>query len=159
MPKEKIVEPEYVRLLSEELHRNHSVIVFTNGIFDLLHPGHIHYLSEARKLGTDLIVGLNSDASASRIKGERRPLNPLAARAEIVAALEAVSFVTWFEDDTPAELIGRVRPDILVKGGDWEVEKIVGKNLVESYGGKVLAIPYLSGYSTTALIEKILKTT
>lgn len=158
MPKDKIVDPEYVRLLSEELRRNTSVIVFTNGIFDLLHPGHVHYLQEARKLGTHLMVALNSDASARRIKGERRPLNSLDERAEVLAALEAVSFVTWFEDDTPAEIIRNVHPNVLVKGSDWETEKIIGKNLVESYGGKVLTIPYLSGYSTSALIEKILKT-
>jgi rfaE bifunctional protein nucleotidyltransferase chain/domain len=159
MPKEKIVEPEYVRLLSEELRRNGSVIVFTNGIFDLLHPGHVHYLDEARNLGTHLLVALNSDASTKRVKGEQRPLNSLAARAEVLAALEAVSFVTWFEEDTPAEIIRSAHPNILVKGSDWKKEKIVGKELVESYGGKVLTIPYLSGYSTSALIEKILKTT
>lgn len=159
MPKGKIVEPEYVRLLSEELHRKGSLIVFTNGIFDLLHPGHVHYLNEARSLGTHLIVALNSDASAKRIKGEPRPLNSLDARAEVLAALEAVSFVTWFDEDTPAEMIRSVLPNILVKGSDWEMERIVGKNLVESYGGRVLTIPYLSGYSTSALIEKILKIT
>jgi rfaE bifunctional protein nucleotidyltransferase chain/domain len=158
MPKDKIVDPEYVRLLSEELRRNNSVLVFTNGIFDLLHPGHVHYLNEARKLGTHLMVALNSDASARRIKGDRRPLNSLDERVEVLAALEAVSFVTWFEEDTPAEIIRSVHPNVLVKGSDWETEKIVGKNLVESYGGKVLTIPYLSGYSTSALIEKILKT-
>ncbi len=133
------------------------MIVFTNGIFDLLHPGHVEYLTAAREMGSHLIVGINSDVSTRRIKGEKRPLIPMQFRAEVLAALGVVSHVTWFEEDTPAEIIRKVRPAILVKGGDWKTEQIVGKEFVESYGGKVLSIPYLSGTSTTAMIEKILK--
>ncbi len=157
MPKSKVVPPEEVSFLCDRLRDQGALIVFTNGIFDLLHPGHVDYLTKARELGTDLIVGLNSDDSTRRIKGEQRPLIPLQFRAEVLSALSAVNYVTWFEEDTPAELIRKVRPAVLVKGGDWKPEQIVGKDFVESYGGKVLSIPYLSGYSTTAMIEKILK--
>jgi len=157
MAKSKVVSPKEVSSLCDRLRREKAVIVFTNGIFDLLHPGHVEYLSAAREMGTHLIVGINTDESTRRIKGEKRPLIPMESRAEVLAALSAVSYVTWFEEDTPAEIIRKVRPAILVKGGDWKPEQIVGRDFVESYDGKVFSIPYLPGTSTTAMIEKILK--
>jgi len=157
MAKSKVVSPKEVSSLCDRLRREKAVIVFTNGIFDLLHPGHVEYLSAAREMGTHLIVGINTDESTRRIKGEKRPLIPMESRAEVLAALSAVSYVTWFEEDTPAEIIRKVRPAILVKGGDWKPEQIVGRDFVESYGGKVSSIPYIPGTSTSAMIEKILK--
>ncbi len=157
MAKSKVVSPKEVSSLCDRLRREKAVIVFTNGIFDLLHPGHVEYLSAAREMGTHLIVGINTDESTRRIKGEKRPLIPMESRAEVLAALSAVSYVTWFEEDTPAEIIRKVRPAILVKGGDWKPEQIVGRDFVESYGGNVSSIPYIPGTSTSAMIEKILK--
>lgn len=130
-------------------------VVFTNGCFDLLHPGHVRYLEQARSLGDALIVAINSDASVRRLKGPTRPLLPEADRARVLAALAAVDFVTVFSDDTPYALIQALEPDVLVKGGDWRVRDIVGGDLVRSYGGRVLSLPYLPGYSTTALVERI----
>lgn len=153
----KIIGPEELSSTCERLHQEKAVVVFTNGIFDILHPGHIQYLTEARALGTHLVVGLNTDASASRLKGSRRPIMPLEQRLEVLAAFEVVSFVSWFDEDTPAQIVRKVRPEVLVKGGDWTPEQIVGKEFVESYGGKVLSLPFLPGYSTTAIIEKIIK--
>ncbi|HSP06108.1 MAG TPA: D-glycero-beta-D-manno-heptose 1-phosphate adenylyltransferase [Acidobacteriota bacterium] len=152
----KIIEPAYITVLCEELHRRGAVIVFTNGVFDLLHPGHVQYLAEARAMGSHLIVALNTDESVRHIKGAGRPIVPLDARAEVMAAMECVSFVTWFDEDTPAEIVRMVRPDILVKGSDWPPDRIVGKDSVEAYGGRVLNLPLLEGYSTTAIIKKIL---
>jgi D-beta-D-heptose 7-phosphate kinase/D-beta-D-heptose 1-phosphate adenosyltransferase len=106
-------------------------------------------------LGTDLIVALNADESVRRIKGQLRPVMKLEERLEVLSALECVHFVTWFDDDTPAEIIRLVKPDVLVKGGDWKPESIVGKNFVESYGGRVLSLPFVSGYSTTSILQKI----
>ena len=152
----KIIHPAYVSVLCEELHRRGAVIVFTNGVFDLLHPGHVQYLAEARALGTHLIVALNTDESAQRIKGLGRPIVPLEARAEVLAAMECVGFVTWFHEETPADIIRLVKPDVLVKGGDWSPDRIVGRDFVESRGGRVLNIPFREGYSTTGMIQKIL---
>ena len=136
-------------------------LVFTNGCYDILHPGHVDLLQRARKLGDGLMLGLNSDASVRRIKGDvpgpRRPLNSQDERAYVLAALECVDFVVVFDEDTPFELIRAVRPQVLVKGGDWPVEKIVGRDLVEAGGGTVVSLPLLPGYSTTGLIEKVLK--
>lgn len=154
-PLSKIIAPAFLPVLSEELHRKEARIVFTNGVFDLLHPGHIQYLDAASKLGSYLIVGLNSDESVRRIKGPLRPVMKLEERLEVLAALECVRFVTWFDEDTPAETIRLVKPDILVKGGDWQPESIIGKDFVESYGGRVLSLPFLSGYSTTSILQKI----
>jgi D-beta-D-heptose 7-phosphate kinase/D-beta-D-heptose 1-phosphate adenosyltransferase len=151
----KIIHPAYLQVLCEELRRRGSSIVFTNGVFDLLHPGHIQYLAEALTLGTHLLVALNTDESVKRIKGPSRPIVKLEERLEIIAALQDVHFVTWFAEDTPEEIIRMVRPNVLVKGGDWEVDAIVGKDTVESYGGRVLSIPMLSGYSTTSILRKI----
>jgi rfaE bifunctional protein nucleotidyltransferase chain/domain len=131
-------------------------IVFTNGCFELIHPGHVRYLGAARRLGDVLVVGVNSDASARRLrKGPGRPVVHERDRAEVVAALEAVGFVTIFDQDTPLELIGFLLPDVLVKGGDWSPERIVGADLVRSRAGKVKVIPYASGYSTTELIRRL----
>ena len=130
-------------------------IVFTNGVFDLLHRGHVEYLEEAKALGGRLVVGVNSDASARRIKGPERPLVPGEERAEIVAALACVDLAILFDEDTPERLIREVSPDVLVKGGDWTPERIVGREFVESRGGRVVSVPLRPGLSTTALIERI----
>ncbi|MEN2992595.1 MAG: D-glycero-beta-D-manno-heptose 1-phosphate adenylyltransferase [Bacteroidia bacterium] len=129
-------------------------VVFTNGCFDLLHLGHVAYLEAAANLGDVLVVGLNSDASVRRLKGAPRPLQPQEARARILAALEFVEAVVIFDEDTPLDLIRQVRPDVLVKGGDYRPEEVVGADFVRSYGGEVVILPYLSGYSTTELIRK-----
>ncbi len=128
-------------------------VVFTNGCFDLLHIGHVRYLTQAKLCGEVLVVGLNSDASVSRLKGTGRPLTPQDERKEILLSLRMVDYVFIFDEETPLELIKKVRPDVLVKGGDWPVEKIVGGDLVKSLGGKVLSLPYVEGHSTSALIE------
>lgn len=129
-------------------------MVFTNGCFDLLHRGHIYYLSRARELGDLLVVGLNSDASVTRLKGPGRPLNNQQSRAEVLAALAMVDHVIVFTEDTPLQLIRTLKPQILVKGGDYRTEEIVGYSEVLSWGGKVLTIPLLEGYSTTSMIKK-----
>jgi rfaE bifunctional protein nucleotidyltransferase chain/domain len=132
--------------------------VFTNGVFDLLHRGHVTYLAQARELGAALVVALNSDASARRLgKGPDRPINALEDRLALIAALESVSAVTWFDEDTPAALIEALRPECLVKGGDWPVEKIVGGKETVARGGRVVAIPFEHQRSSTALLEKIRK--
>ena len=130
-------------------------IVFTNGVFDLLHPGHVRYLQAARRHGDVLIVGLNSDASVRRNKGASRPINPEGERAEVLAALACVDGVSLFDEDTPADIIRRVQPDILVKGSDWPADQIVGRDTVEARGGKVILEPVEQGYSTTRLIDKV----
>jgi len=131
-------------------------VVFTNGVFDVLHCGHAIYLAQARQLGASLVVALNTDASAKRLgKGPDRPLNNQQDRAALLAALESVSLVTWFDEDTPLELITELKPDVLVKGGDYDMRKLAETAVVESYGGKALAIPFVEGYSTTALVKKI----
>jgi D-beta-D-heptose 7-phosphate kinase/D-beta-D-heptose 1-phosphate adenosyltransferase len=130
-------------------------VVFTNGCFDLLHPGHVRYLGEARRLGDVLIVALNSDASVRRLKGAGRPILNESERAEVMAALAAVDVVTVFDEETPRDLIAALLPDVLVKGGDWPLDQIVGREEVEAAGGRVLALPYLEGSSTTDIIERI----
>ncbi len=131
-------------------------LVFTNGVFDVLHRGHATYLAQARALGGSLVVAINTDSSSRRLgKGPDRPLNNEMDRAALIAALESVSLVTWFDDDTPAELIGELKPDVLVKGGDYDMSKLAEARIVEAYGGRALAIPFVDGYSTTALVKKI----
>ena len=130
-------------------------IVFTNGCFDILHVGHLHTLKESIQLGDKLIVGLNSDASVSRLKGKERPIVNQLDRSEMLAALEMVDAVIIFEDDTPEELIQMIKPDVLCKGGDWSIENIVGGDFVKSYGGQVVSIPFIQGYSSSSLINKI----
>jgi rfaE bifunctional protein nucleotidyltransferase chain/domain len=130
-------------------------VVFTNGVFDLLHPGHLRYLLHARSAGDVLIVGLNSDASVRRNKGPGRPLNPEDERAEVLGALACVDAVVLFGEDTPAGVIEAVQPDILVKGADWPADQIVGRDTIEARGGRVIRVPVEHGYSTTAIIERI----
>jgi D-glycero-beta-D-manno-heptose 1-phosphate adenylyltransferase len=132
-----------------------KTVVFTNGCFDLLHYGHIHYLADARNLGDKLIVGLNSAASVRRLKGEHRPINDELTRQNLLAALEMVDAVVVFESDTPLELICLIAPDILVKGGDWRPDQIVGSEFVLKNGGKVMSLPFVEGYSTTNIEAKI----
>ena len=131
-------------------------VIFTNGVFDVLHKGHVTYLAAARALGASLVVALNTDASAKRLgKGPDRPLNNESDRAHVIAALESASLVTTFDDDTPLEIIGELRPDVLVKGGDYDMSKLAEAKLVESYGGRALALSFVDGYSTTALVRRI----
>jgi D-glycero-beta-D-manno-heptose 1-phosphate adenylyltransferase len=142
--------------LAARVKRIERPMVFTNGVFDILHRGHVTYLAQARALGRSLVVALNSDASVRRLgKGGDRPVNPLEDRMAVVAALESVSLVTWFEEDTPIERILACRPDHLAKGGDWSVDRIVGAAEVRSWGGTVHSIPFLHETSTTRLLERI----
>ncbi|HOO45235.1 MAG TPA: D-glycero-beta-D-manno-heptose 1-phosphate adenylyltransferase [Deltaproteobacteria bacterium] len=132
-------------------------IVFTNGCFDILHEGHVSYLDQARSLGDVLVVGLNSDESVTRLKGPGRPVNTQGSRAEVLAGLGCVDHICIFDEDTPHELIAQICPQVLVKGGDWKIEDIVGSDIVQSHGGQVYSLPFLSGHSTTAMIKKIKK--
>lgn len=143
--------------LSEALakERQGRKIVFTNGCFDILHVGHVRYLQEARAQGDLLVLGLNTDASVRKLKGPDRPLQNEAARAEILAALACVDFVTLFDEETPESLIHAVRPDVLVKGGDYTIDKIVGAPFVMSYGGVVKSLQFVEGHSTTSIIQKM----
>jgi rfaE bifunctional protein nucleotidyltransferase chain/domain len=138
-----------------ELKRQGNRVVFTNGCFDLLHPGHIRYLAEARALGDVLVVAINSDRSVRALKGPDRPVVPEAERAEVLAALRSVDYVTIFDDPTPRSVIARMLPQVLVKGADWGPDAIVGREEVEATGGRVLSIPVVQGYSTSAMIERI----
>lgn len=149
----KICPPEK---LAERLAALPRPLVFTNGCFDILHRGHVTYLAQAKATGAFLILALNTDASVRRLgKGDDRPVNPLENRAAVAAALESVDLVTWFDEDTPAELIELVKPDILVKGGDWAADKIVGAKETLARGGKVYSIPFLHQTSTTKTLAKI----
>jgi rfaE bifunctional protein nucleotidyltransferase chain/domain len=136
--------------------RGQRKIVFTNGCFDLLHVGHVRYLTQARALGDVLVLGLNTDASVQRLKGPARPVQQELDRAEILNALECISFVTLFDEDTPLDLIKVVRPDVLVKGGDYQIHQIVGADLVQSYGGTVTTLPFVPGRSTSGIIAKVM---
>jgi rfaE bifunctional protein nucleotidyltransferase chain/domain len=150
---QKLCDP---RSLATRAHALRRPLVFTNGVFDILHRGHVTYLAQARRLGESLVVAVNSDASVKRLdKGDDRPLNALADRMAVLAALEAVSLVTWFDEDTPLALIRVCRPDILVKGGDWKVADIVGAPEVAGWGGSVHSIPFAHERSTTGLLRKI----
>jgi rfaE bifunctional protein nucleotidyltransferase chain/domain len=135
--------------------REGLTIVFTNGVFDLLHPGHVEYLEEAAALGDRLVVGINDDASVARLKGPERPIVPQEERAELLAALECVDLIAIFGEDTPERLIREVEPQVLVKGGDWALDQIVGRDFVESRGGRVLTVPVREGFSTSGLMERI----
>jgi rfaE bifunctional protein nucleotidyltransferase chain/domain len=153
----KIKTISELRPLLDILRAAGTKIVFTNGCFDLIHTGHTRYLAKARSFGGILIVAVNSDASVRRIKDEKRPINPQDERAETLAALESVDFVTIFDEPDPHTIIFELQPDVLVKGGDWPVEKIVGRDIVEARGGRVISVPYIEGASTTGIIEKIVK--
>ena len=154
MPADKRIERSHLPALAAMLHRGHRRVVFTNGCFDLLHPGHVRLLTEAKKLGDVLVVGLNSDASVRRLKGPDRPVLSEQDRAEVLGGLDAVDFVTIFDEDTPEELIRIVRPGLLVKGGDYVEATVVGASFVRSYGGEVALIPLVQGKSTTSMVEK-----
>jgi D-glycero-beta-D-manno-heptose 1-phosphate adenylyltransferase len=134
-------------------------VVFTNGVFDLLHPGHIRYLAAARALGDVLIVGLNSDRSVRSNKGPDRPITPEAERSEILAGLASVDAVVVFDEDTPHDIVAAIQPDVLVKGADWAADAIVGRDIVEARGGRVVRMPVETGYSTSAIVGKIRSTT
>lgn len=150
-----VLTREGARAFAEKARGRGLRVVFTNGVFDLLHPGHIRYLADARALGDTLIVGVNSDASVRRLaKGPERPINPEQERAEVLAALAAVDAVVVFDEDTPHEIVAAIQPDVLVKGADWAPGTIVGADIVEARGGRVARIPLAEGYSTTRLIEK-----
>lgn len=155
MSVEKILPRAELIIRRRQWKDNRCCVVFTNGCFDLLHPGHIRLLEQGRALGDLLVVGVNSDASLRGLKGEGRPLVPEAERAEVLAALACVDAVTLFDEPTPRELIAALLPDVLVKGGDWGPDTIVGRAEVEAAGGRVVVLPYFEGYSTTALIAKI----
>jgi len=154
---EKILTLEQAYEVVADLKRRGKRVVFTNGCFDLLHPGHTRYLAEARKLGDALIVAVNSDRSVRALKGSERAIQPEAERAEILAALKAVDYVTVFDDLTPQAVIARMLPQVLVKGGDWSPDAIVGRTEVEEAGGQVVSIPVVEGYSTSAIIQAALK--
>ena len=143
--------------LADSLRRAGKTVVFTNGVFDLLHPGHVRYLKHARSLGDALIVGVNSDRSVRANKGPSRPITPEAERAELLAALACVAAVAIFDDDTPAEIIRKIQPDVLVKGADWAADAIVGRDTVEARGGKVVRVDIEPGWSTSAIIERVRK--
>jgi D-beta-D-heptose 7-phosphate kinase/D-beta-D-heptose 1-phosphate adenosyltransferase len=153
----KIKTVQELRPLLDILRATGKKIVFTNGCFDIIHTGHTRYLAIARSFGDLLVVAVNSDASVRIIKGDKRPINAEAERAETLAALESVDFVTIFDEPDPHKVISALQPDVLVKGGDWSIEKIIGRDVVEARGGRVVNVPYVEGASTTGIIEKILK--
>ncbi len=144
-----------LRSIAVQARRDGKAVVFTNGCFDLLHRGHVHILREAKALGDILIVGINTDRSVKEIKGPDRPVLLEADRAELVAAMEMVDYVALFDEPDPHKMIAAIRPSVLVKGGDWGAEEIVGSDIVKQDGGKVAVIPYLKGFSTTEIIERI----
>lgn len=150
---EKIVPWTFFKENDVKLHNRK--IVFTNGCFDVLHYGHVHYLLDAKSLGDLLVVGLNSDGSVRRLKGESRPINGEKERAFVLAALEFVDYIVVFEEDTPEKLIETVKPDVLVKGGDYQIENIVGADFVMQNGGTVTTIPFVEGFSSTRIIEQL----
>lgn len=153
----KITPRNELKATVERLKREGKKVVFTNGCFDILHAGHTRYLREARKLGDALILALNSDSSVRSIKGPMRPIVPEAERAEVVASLDSVDYVTVFDELTPLELIEYLRPDVIVKGGDWAEKDIVGAEAVRKWGGRVAVMPEIEGASTTSIIDKVLQ--
>lgn len=156
---DKVVDRATAVARVTEARRGGKRVVFTNGCFDLLHVGHVRYLADARAAGDVLVVGVNADASVRRLaKGPERPLVSQAARAEVLAALAAVDLVTIFDEDTPAEIIAALVPDVLVKGADWAPDQVVGREVVEANGGRVLLVPVVEGFSTTALVERLRRT-
>jgi rfaE bifunctional protein nucleotidyltransferase chain/domain len=153
----KIQTTQTLKPLLDILRAAGSKIVFTNGCFDLIHTGHTRYLARAKSLGDILVVGVNSDSSVRQIKGDKRPINDENDRLETLASLESVDFVVLFSEPDPHRVISELLPDVLVKGGDWPIDKIIGRDVVESRGGKVVSTGYIEGASTTGIIEKILK--
>ena len=157
MAKEKIKTPNELEGIVYNLKNAKKKVVTTNGVFDILHIGHIKYLEKAKGMGDALIVGINSDASTKRLKGEKRPLNKELDRAEALAALECVDFVFVFEEDTPVDFLEVLKPDVHVKGGDYKLSQIIEKEAVERNGGKVVLVPEIEGYATTKLINRIIE--
>ena len=157
MSGKKVLSREAMRAERERLRRAGEKLVFTNGCFDILHPGHVRYLKEARALGDRLVVAVNTDETVAALKGAARPLMPLDERMEVLAALEAVDYVVAFEEETPAAIIEALVPDVLVKGGDWTPDRIVGRETVEAAGGRVYSLPFAPGFSSSGLIERIVE--
>lgn len=157
MSRDKILPLEVMKKVRAGLGARGEKLVFTNGCFDLLHPGHLRYLARARAHGDRLVVAVNADRAVAALKGPGRPILPLEERMEILAALAAVDYVISFEELTPGRVIEELKPDVLVKGGDWAPEEIVGKDTVEKAGGQVLSLPYAPGYSTSAIIARIVE--
>lgn len=155
MSREKILSIEALAAERADLRRRGRTIVFTNGCFDLLHPGHVRYLEQARALGDVLVVALNSDRAVRQLKGPSRPILLEDERAEVMAALASVTFVTVFDDVSPLDTITAILPDVLVKGGDWGVDAIIGRDVVEAAGGQVLSLPFVDGVSTSDIVSRI----
>ena len=155
MSHKKLIPKAEVNKLVNRFKRSGKKIVFTNGVFDILHRGHVEYLTKAKSFGDVLIVGLNTDASVRRIKGGHRPIQKQQDRAAILLALRAVDYVVLFGEDTPDKLISMVKPDVLVKGADWQLSEIAGADFVKSYGGKVKRVKLSKGHSTSAIIKKL----
>ena len=153
--KNKLKTWEEIARIIKELKNQKKKIIFTNGCFDILHSGHVKYLAEARELGDVLILGLNSDSSVKRLKGNDRPINNEQERAVVLSALCSVSYIVIFEDDTPYKLINHIKPNILVKGGDWKLVEIVGADIVNSYNGEVKSLSFIDGKSSTDIINKL----
>jgi D-glycero-beta-D-manno-heptose 1-phosphate adenylyltransferase len=152
----RILSRDEARTLVASLQRQGRTVVFTNGVFDILHPGHVRYLTDARALGDALVVGVNADASVRRLsKGPDRPIHPEHERAEVLAALASVDAVVVFAEDTPHDTIAALQPDVLVKGADWAADAIVGRDIVEARGGRVVRIPLAAGYSTTTILSRL----
>lgn len=151
----KLKSLEEIKAVVVDARANGKKVAFTNGCFDLLHRGHVHVLREARASADLLIVGINSDQSVKQIKGPARPVLPESDRCELLGAMEMVDFVVLFNEPDPRDLISAIRPDVLVKGGDWNAEKIIGADSVEAAGGRVVVVPYIKGFSTTEIIERI----
>lgn len=155
MINKKIKSPQQLVKILTRFRKKGKKIAFTNGCFDILHLGHVTYLESAKKMADILVLALNSDHSVKKIKGSMRPVTKLRERQKIIAALESVDYVTAFSESTPLKLITKLKPDIIVKGGDWRVEDIVGKDFVSSYGGKAVNIKYLKGHSTSDVLKKL----
>lgn len=161
IPKSMIPSTDKIKSLNElisviDRHRQEGKkIVFTNGCYDLLHVGHVRCFKQAKSLGDILVVGLNSDRSVRALKGTPRPIVPEGERAEVLSALDCIDYVVIFDEDDPREIIARIKPDILVKGGDWTIDTIIGRDIVEAYGGTVLSLPLTPGVSTTAIVNSI----
>ena len=153
---DKIKTQDELKPILYKLKKEGKKVVFTNGCFDILHVGHVRYLKEAKGYGDILIVAVNSDLSVKSIKGDKRPIVSQSERAEVVAALEMVDYVIMFDEDTPYNIIKKLQPDVLIKGGDWTIDKIIGRDIVEARGGKVIAIPFIEGASTTGIVERVL---
>lgn len=151
----KFKKPPELQKIRENLRRRKKKVVFTNGCFDLLHSGHVHLFQEAKKLGDVFIVAVNDDESVRRLKGKSRPIFTLEERLEILGAIEAIDYLTSFSEDTPQKVIAALLPDILVKGGDWKPEEVVGRREVEEAGGRVVIVPYLEGRSSSEVIDRI----